>query len=264
MKPHHISALTFVLAVSTACALTACGSDDSASRATPVTSMTNSAGDVRYGPGPSIDIGGAQTNLRDVRYCEILPVTRDKEQFTATVYNTIGLNTCPEDQWQAITKDAVKQAYPAIDADLNGPRHWVLDGIDAEAGSDSASNDSWYFGGIQMGKRGSLQAMAREAISDSKPYNVKEVTRHTTWTYDAGQPVFELTAPDGSIYTMQSYAQIVDPNLSYNDLPTLTDKIHLPQGWTYNVRMLDSPLNIIADGTAYVVQDDLKNSYMRR
>lgn len=259
MTPHRTSVVALTLVLAATGSLTACGNGS----ADPTTTAVD-VDVARYGPGPAIDIGGPQTNLRDARYCEVLPITRDQTQFTATIYNTIGLNDCPADQWQAITEDAVKQAYGAVDADLNGPRHWVLDGIDAQAGTDSASNESWYFGGIQMGKRGSIVATAREAAADRTPYEVKEVTRHTTWTYDAGRPVFELTAPDGSAYTMQSYSQIVDPTLSYADLPVLGARLALPPGWTYTERTLDAPLNVVADGTAYVVQDELKNSYMRR
>lgn len=238
------------------------GSQAVSSTVTAAASGTASA--QQYGPGPAIDIGGAQTNLRNVRYCEVLPVTRDGDTFIATIYNTIGLNECPDNLWQDITVDKVTQAYDAVSATLNGPRHWVLDGISAPTGTDSASNESYFFGGIQFGSRGTLQEKGKDAKDASEPYVVKEVTRHTTWQYDAGQPVWELTDPDGNVYTMQSYSQIVDPDLHYDDLPILGTKLTLPEGWTYSSRVLDAPFGNVADGTAYVVQDDLANSYMRR
>lgn len=248
-------------------ALAACssgdGSDPGASTTvTPVTSGV--ATGAQYGPGPAIDIGGTQSALRNVRYCEVLPITRDGDTFTATIYNTIGLNECPEELWKAITVDQVDAAYDSVSATLNGPRHWVLDQISAPAGTDSSSNESWFFGGIQFGLRGTLDEKGKDAKDASEPYVVKTVTRHTTWHYEAGQPVFELTDPDGNVYTMQSYALIVDPSLTYDQLAGLGDRLQLPDGWTYSSRVLDAPLDNVADGTAYVVQDDLSNSYMRR
>lgn len=218
----------------------------------------------KYGPGPDAKLGGPQTGLRDKRYCEVLPITRNLVTFTATIYNTIGFNDCPAAQWNAITEEKVNRAYNSVSATLNGPRHWVLDAIEAKAGSDSASSKTWYFGGIRFGMRGTVEQNLIQARELSKPYVIKNVTRHTTWKYAAGTKVFELTAPDGKVYTMQSYAQIVAKNLTYADLDGLATRLKLPAGWRYSVRTLKAPLNNVADGTAYVVQDDLKNSYMRR
>jgi len=42
-------------------------------------------------PSPQVS-----TNLRDVRYCEVIPVTVQDETVISEVYNTLGLNFCPE------------------------------------------------------------------------------------------------------------------------------------------------------------------------
>lgn len=245
--------------------LAACSSSDTSTDATSVTSAPgSSAAAVQYGPGPDTDIGGAQSGLRDKRYCEVLPVTRDGAQFTSHIYNTVGLSDCPADEWNAITEQQVNQAYGSVKATLNGPRYWVLDGIAAQPGSDSASQKTWFFGGIAFGDRGTVVQTAQGAADIDQPYVVRDVSRHTTWQYTAGTQVFELTDPDGNVYTMQSYSQIVDKNLSYDDLAGLAGKLTLPQGWTYSTRTLDADFGNVADGTAYVVQDDLSNSYMRR
>lgn len=250
-----------------ALALAACSSQDAE---TSVTSAVGSAASssngsaIAYGPGPDTDIGGPQSGLRNKRYCEVLPVTRNGTQFTSHIYNTVGLSDCPADKWNTITEQQVNEAYGSIKATLNGPRFWVLDGIAAQAGSDSASQKTWFFGGIQFGDRGTVVQTAQGAADIDQPYVVRDVTRHTTWQYSAGTVVFELTDPDGNVYTMQSYSQIVDKDLSYDDLPTLGAKLKLPAGWTYSSRTLDADFGNVADGTAHVVQDDLSNSYMRR
>ncbi len=54
--------------------------------------------------------------------------------------------------------------------------------------------------------------------------------------------MYELLAPDGSTYVMQSYSQIIDPNLSIGQLKSLGDRLNLPQGWSYRSRVLKKDL----------------------
>ena len=63
-------------------------------------------------------------------------------------------------------------------------------------------------------------------------------------------------------WVMQAYSQIVDPDLSYDDLQTLAKTLKLPPGWKYRVKVLDRDLTIKAvNGNAHIVQDDLENTY---
>ena len=72
-----------------------------------------------------------------------------------------------------------------------------------------------------MGLDGTLTTSAGQPTVGEQPYAVNQVKRDTIWTYDAGKPIFELTDPDGHVYVMQSYSQIVDNKLHYQDLPRL-------------------------------------------
>ena len=63
---------------------------------------------------------------------------------------------------------------------------------------------------------------------------------------------------------MQSFSQFVDTNLSYDDLEDLGERLALPAGWRYRTRMLDADLDVTADGTATVIQDELQNTYQLR
>lgn len=90
-----------------------------------------------------------------------------------------------------------------------------------------------------------------------------EVQRRTIFTYEAGKPIFKLTSPDGDVYVMQSYAQILNKTLRYDDLPDLASKLMLPAGWTYTSETPTEDFELVADGLAYVVNDDLYNSYQR-
>jgi hypothetical protein len=63
---------------------------------------------------------------------------------------------------------------------------------------------------------------------------------------------------------MQSYAQIVDPSLNINNLDSLGERLKLPQGWKYQVKILNKDSKLKADGIAYVLQDDFQNSYQKQ
>jgi hypothetical protein len=103
-----------------------------------------------------------------------------------------------------------------------------------------------------------------EAAEESRAYEPDLVERTTTWAFKAGSEVYELTDPDGDVYIMQSYALIQDRSLTVADLPTLGDRLDLPEGWSFSSRVLDQPLQVaLAPEGAFVVQDELNNSYQR-
>ncbi len=200
--------------------------------------------------------------LRNVRYCEIIPVTRRGRTLTAWVYNTLGLNDCPAAEWEALTVEQVNEEYGSVSAKLNGPRYWVIDRL---VGSGStATGERFTFGGIEMELRATLETKLREGTVGEEFYTPNEVQRDTVYTYRAGRAVFELTSPEGDVYIMQSYARIKDKELTIDDLPSLGGRLSLPDGWTYTTRTLDEDFELDSGGLAYVINDDFYNAYQRR
>jgi len=202
------------------------------------------------------------SNLRDQRYCEVLYGKRSWLSFEVKVFNTQGLNLCPEEQWKALSKDAIAKANDASFVLLNGPRYWTMDEIQA-AGS-TVNNVKESFGGIEMNLRAVVKLGLFKQLIGSKQYSPNEITRTTNFIYRAGSAIYELTSPAGEVYVMQSYSQIVNPALSIKDLPSLERQLKMPVGWTYKSRVLDKDLSLVANGVAYVLQDNLANSYQRR
>lgn len=94
-------------------------------------------------------------------------------------------------------------------------------------------------------------------------YTPNEVQRTTTFIYYAGNMVYELTSPAGDVYRMQSYTQMFDPTLTIADLETLGARLDLPEGWSYQARVLGENSALVADGLAYVINDELANSYQQ-
>ncbi|MSO48085.1 MAG: hypothetical protein EXQ67_08385 [Thermoleophilia bacterium] len=195
-------------------------------------------------------------------------MTREGAIYVAEIYNTIGYNDCPEDKWVTITEEEVNADYGSEEAKINGPRFWAFDTL---IGSGSSTGGKTYvFGGpdgIEMQVRGSLETKPREGTVGEEFYTVNEVGRDTIFVYDADQLVFELTDPEGQVYMMQSYAQIADKTLTYDQLATMGSKLDLPEGWTYASRMLTERFELntdVSDGKAFVINDNLYNSYQRR
>lgn len=202
------------------------------------------------------------SNLRDQRYCEILYGKRDWLKLEVKVFNTQGLNLCPEDQWAKISKESITKQYNASFVFLNGPRYWTMDEI--QATGSTVNNVKESFGGIEMNLRATLDLTFMQQLLGGKHYSPNKVNRTTNFIYKAGNTIYELTSPAGEVYVMQSYSQIVNPKLSMKDLPNLGQQLKLPAGWTYKSRLLDQDLSLLANGIAYVLQDNLANSYQRR
>ncbi|KGI68654.1 hypothetical protein MJO55_15825 [Mycolicibacterium rufum] len=195
------------------------------------------------------------TTLRGKRYGEVLLVTVGPDGPQATVYNTYPLNDCPDDLWSRLDADTLARQHDAVAALLNGPRYWLMDAIEKDMGAD---REIATFGGLDMYR----QAVVTLSSMNPAPYVANTVARNAVFVFDAGQPVFELLDPEGGQWVMQTWSQIVDPALGYDDLPHLADRLTLPDGWSYRARTLAEPLRIdTSSQAAQVLQDDLTNSY---
>jgi hypothetical protein len=194
-------------------------------------------------------------NLSGKRYGEVLLVTPGEAGPQATVYNSYPLNDCPAELWSALDANVIATENGAATALLNGPRYWLMNSIEKASQAPRMVKN---FGGIDM----LLQATVLLSAMDPAPYSANQVHRHTVFTYDADEEIYELQDPALRRWVMQTWSQIVDPNLSRADLPGLGDRLELPKGWTYESRKLTSPLTIdTTTHAAQVLQDDLKNSY---
>lgn len=193
-------------------------------------------------------------DLRNVRYCEILVARREGASVTASVYNTLGLNECPAMKWEALDAAKLKDELHATMVILNGPRYFTMD-RNAIASPGAVAN----FDGLDARMLAQLQIKTKQ---NRTPYTENIVERDNQYLYDRGKNVYELVAPNGREYVMQSYSQEVDKNLNEEGLLTLEDRLKLPRRWEYRVRKLHEDL-VVRDlnGKAHVIQDDLRNTY---
>jgi len=223
--------------------LSACGSGTAASAASTASgrAMTSS--------------GQRATGLFGRRYCEVILLNTHSTPLTAQVWNTYPLNACPEKAWQAMDLRSVAKEHGSPLAVRNGPRYWAMDSITKFSSSPLVTRD---IGGLEMHLDATLQLGSLSAA----PYVAHAVDRDTVFAYRDGRQIYELHAPSGATYVMQSWSQQYDPTLAQKNLLTLGSQLKLPTGWSYDTRTLGAPLQIVAtNAPAEVIQDSLGDSY---
>jgi len=212
--------------------------------------------------GPSAARTGNVTGLYNRRYCEIFVATRHLARVDARVYNTLGLNDCPAVLWSRIDAGALKAQLKAVYVYKNGPRYFLMD-----SSAYSVPGEPATFDGLAMRQVASIAVSPFALLGTPKrrPYSETTIKRTTRWIFNSGRRIYELVAPDGRRYVMQSYSQIVDPNLNLQKLAALAPRMRLPAGWTYRSSILAKRLELATvNGEAHVIQDDFEDTYQRR
>ncbi len=206
---------------------------------------------------PTVD---AAPDLRGARYCEILLGTIASAMVEIKVYNTVGLNDCPDAAWSAIDSAAIKADTGADVVILNGPSYWM---INSAAGSTLIDPTVRALGGIEMRQAGAIAIPLAEIATAQQPYTPRTIMRDSAFTFRGGAAVFELTDDLGHVYTMQSYS-VQDHPQTEATLPELASALTLPAGWGFRTRTLAADLTHTAvDQQATVVADDYRNTYLQ-
>jgi hypothetical protein len=197
------------------------------------------------------------SDMRNVRYGEVLLVFARDNTLVAEVFGTQMLNDCPHELWVTLNADEIAQREGAVFAKLNGPRYWCLDGLGTKTATVNPELKD--FNGITMRR---LATVDLSAGVGPAPYEERHVNRGSTFFFDAGSKVWELVNPDGKSYVMQALCIGVDPTMSLDTLDSLGSRLSLPAGWTYRSRVLDEELVVdTTDHPATVIQDEFENSY---
>jgi hypothetical protein len=200
--------------------------------------------------------------VRNVRYCEVVPTYRSGITLRTEIWNTLGLNDCPQDAWDALDAPELETQLGAVNVRLNGPRYWVIDEI-AALGGVTATGEQATFGSIDMTLRAILETRLRGDLVGDQLYSPNTVQRDTRYVFYAGELMFTLTSPEGDVYAMQSFAQIIDPTLTIDALESLGERLSLPEGWTYQAVRLAQDYFLLSGGETTIVQDDFLNTYQR-
>jgi hypothetical protein len=196
-------------------------------------------------------------DMRGVRYGEVLAMFLRDTGLEAEVYGTQMLNDCPQHLWQTLDADVITKEMGAMFVKLNGPRYWVLDGFGTKV--DVVEPVFREFNGLNM-RRIAILSLGTDFSPGA--YVERKVNRGAVFFWDAGKKVFELVNPQGVVYVMQALCISVDSNMSEQSLDTLGERLSMPEGWSYRVRVLSEELIVDTTATvATVLQDEFENSY---
>jgi len=197
------------------------------------------------------------SEMRNVRYGEVLAVFARDGQFEAEVFGTQLLNDCPQELWQTLDANVIAAEMGALAVKLNGPRYWTLDAFGQKvAVAEPVLRD---FNGITMRR---IATVNLGEVPKLGPYTETKVNRGAIFFWDEGQTVHELVNPDGLAYVMQALCIGVDPTMNAASLLTLGERLALPDSWSYQTRVLDEELIVDTTETiATVLQDEFENSY---
>lgn len=197
------------------------------------------------------------SDMRGVRYGEVIAAFLRDDGFEAEVFGTQMLNDCPQELWDTLDADVIAAEMGALGVKLNGPRYWMIDGLGQKiAVVDPVLRD---FNGLTMRRIAVINLGATPAVT---PYTEVHVNRGAVFFFDAGSPVYELVDPQGRAYVMQAYCVSVDPTTTPESLETLGDRLSLPKDWSYRSRVLAAELMVDTTQTiATVLQDEFENSY---
>jgi hypothetical protein len=197
------------------------------------------------------------SDMRGVRYGEVLAVMSRDEKLQADVYGTQMINDCPAELWDTLNADEIAKDMGALFVKLNGPRYWMLDGLGTKVAFVEPVMRE--FNGLMMRRIATVDLGDTPA---SVPYEERYVNRGAVFFFDAGSVVYELINADGKAYIMQAYCVGVDATLNQSNLGDLAGRLKLPAGWIFRPRILDEELVVdTTDHAATVVQDELENTY---
>ncbi len=146
---------------------------------------------------PATEVVAAGRALRGVRYCEILVVSGPLTALQGSVYNTVGLNDCPEEQWKAVDAEAIKKQFKAVAVLMNGPRYFLMDDNTLKnPGAVTALSGL----GVRLLAVIKLSPDSLIGGGSTKPYNESQVDRDTEYVFEKGRTVYELVSPEGRVY----------------------------------------------------------------
>ena len=199
----------------------------------------------------------ASEDMFDARYCEILEVRGESPDLVVNVWNTFGLNGCPQRAWDAIDAPALADDLGAFAVVLNGPRHFVMDRARATPAGGVRS-----FRGIRMRHLATIDVGDIAGLAPL-PFVERTINRRNTFIWNRGRRIYELIAPSGRRYVMQSYSLQGGTNLTVRKLAGLGRRLKLPAGWRFRTRRLTRALDLTVTRRATVVRDDMGNTYQR-
>ncbi|HTU14024.1 MAG TPA: hypothetical protein VMF31_02380 [Solirubrobacterales bacterium] len=209
------------------------------------------------GMAKPVESNGVLSHLYNSRYCEFLLVKQIAPSISVDVFNTVGLNECPPDRFEAANPAVIAASSGSLVAAKNGPSRWTLDGILSAPEGEPADLD-----GLETRLIGTLSPSSLAP----PPFAEIPISRSVVWNYRRGRTVRMLISPTGKKYAMQSYSRAAGSTLKESDLNGLGSNpgTKIPDGWEFRTKKVKRKwLTMRTRGAPYIVRDGFGNVYQR-
>lgn len=209
-------------------------------------------------PGPIEGETIVLDNARGAVWCEIIPIVGTPPDAIFHLYTSTSIDDCSEERAAAIDAEKLAQELGVGRVVLNPSRYWIMDRVTVYQAGETVE-----LAGVKVKWAATLTPESIREIT-GPPYTVAEIKRDTEWLYRKGNPVYLLRSPDSRVWVMQILAGAGNSELTLKTLDKLGDELVLPEGWSYESRVLEKDLSIEprrAQGIAYIMRDNLGNAY---
>lgn len=206
-------------------------------------------------------------NWRGRAFYEILFMNRKKDgSAVGFYYNSLGLdlegsNEVMDARFRALKADTLKKEYGSDAVIFNGPRRLVANSIIGMIAWDGGKKRV-----IETIPYRVLGVFEDKAVSKELPsYQVLTSKRSNSFKFNAGETVYELITPKGAVYTMFSLSLKIDPKNTIENLPTLGERLKLPEGWKFRARKLEQDMILMSTADSEppntIVLDEFVGNY---
>ena len=209
-------------------------------------------------------------NWRGKAFYEILFMNREANgSGVGYYYNSLGNDLeAPNDvmdaRFRALNADTLKKEYGSDGVLFNGPRRLVANGITGMAWDGCKER---VIATIPFRVLGIFETPdLSKAVAGTLPsYKVLVSKRSNTFSFNAGETVYELITPEGAVYTMFSLSLKADPNNTIENLPSLGERLTLPKGWNFRARRLNQDMTLTSTADSNppntIVLDEFEGNY---
>ncbi len=216
--------------------------------------------EVKINPGPIAGAVAVKENARGTVWCEIIPLVGTPPKQLFHIYTSTFTDDCTEERAAKLDLVALAAELKVPKVALNPGRYWVFDRATIYAGGEIVD-----FQGIKVQWAATMTPEAVAGQLGGKPFTPGAITRDTEWFYSKGKPAYLLRTPEGKVWVLQVISKAKDPSMSMETLDQLGSKLQLPEGWTFEKKVLDKDLSLQprwSNGDAYIMRDNLGNTYM--
>jgi hypothetical protein len=178
------------------------------------------------------------------------------------MYTTEGIpdskDTAPEERFEGLDFDTIKDDYGALGAWLNGPKLCLPDWCDIETGVERE------FGGVAAVWVARLDLGDSGGMDKPKPYSPRTIARKSSLGWRKGTRVVLLDDAEGNTWIMKGFELGLRPKHSYEEFVADAAGMfeHLPAGWKVRGEVLERDLTETPEnGIATIMADEHFNVY---